>query len=297
MMLNVARALNASPQATVLGTSIKTDLRFAAILNGMSSTMWDFDDTLMEAIIHPSAPVFPALVAWSEHAGVPGKRLLQAFVLGVEAEARVGICLGREAHYERGWHITSTAGTFGAAAAIGKLLSLPPAQMQHAMGIASAQAAGLREMFGTSTKPMQVGKAAANGLLAALLAREGLTSAPRPLEGKTGYAYLVSTAPDFRPLQAPWGEELADSSQYLQALRLWNRGPPFDRRRDPVTPARGDGLGDRRHHGPGAPPDSGTHREARADRHPGGHLQRAAWRGGGAPGWEGRTAGVHDRKG
>ena len=206
MMLNVARALNSSPQATVLGTSIKTDLQFAAILNGMSSTMWDFDDTHMETIIHPSAPVFPALVAWGEHTRLSGKKLLQAFVLGFEAEARIGLCLGREGHYERGWHITSTAGTFGAAAAIGKLLSLSPSQMQHAMGIACAQANGLREMFGTYTKPMHVGKAAANGLLAALLAREGLTSAPQPLEGKAGYAYLVSTAPEFRPLKAPWGE-------------------------------------------------------------------------------------------
>ncbi|HSR11475.1 MAG TPA: MmgE/PrpD family protein [Thermodesulfobacteriota bacterium] len=206
MMLNVARALNSSPQATVVGTAIKADLQFAAILNGMSSTMWDFDDTHMETIMHPSAPLFPALVSWCEHARVPGRKLLQAFVLGFEAEARVGLCLGREGHYERGWHITSTAGTFGSAAALGKLLSLSPTQMQHAFGIACAQANGLREMFGTHTKPLHVGKAAANGLLSALLAREGMTSAPQPLEGKAGYAYLVSTAPDFRPLQEPWGE-------------------------------------------------------------------------------------------
>lgn len=204
MMLRVAEEMNSSPQATLLGTSIKTDLQFAAILNGMTSSMFDYDDTFLDTIIHPSAPVFPALLAWCEYKNLPGKRLLQNFIVGVEVEERIGLLLGRKGHYERGWHITGTAGTFGATAAIGKIIGLSEEKMAYALGIASTQPVGIREMFGTFTKPIHAGKAAANGILSALLAREGLTSSTRPLEAEKGYAHLVSESPDFSFLEENW---------------------------------------------------------------------------------------------
>ena len=204
MMLSVAKEMNSSPQATLLGTSIKIDLQFTAILNGMTSSMFDYDDTLLDTIIHPSAPVFPALLAWCEYKNLPGKLLLQNFIIGVEVEERIGLLLGRKGHYERGWHITGTAGTFGATAAMGKLIGLSQEKMVYALSIASTQTVGIREMFGTFTKPIHAGKAAANGILSALLAREGLTSSPHPLEAKKGYAYLVSESPDFSFLTEKW---------------------------------------------------------------------------------------------
>ncbi|MDR3561443.1 MAG: MmgE/PrpD family protein [Negativicutes bacterium] len=207
MMQNVAKTMNSSPQATFLGTSLKVDLEFAAILNGMSSSMFDFDDTFLETILHPSAPVFPALVAWCEHNNLPGKLVLQNFVIGAEVEERIALALGRQGHYEKGWHITGTAGTFGATAAMGKMLGLSQEQMVYALGIASVQPTGIRTMFGTYTKPIHAGKAASNGILSALLAREGMTSSLQSLEAPKGYCFLMSDSPDYSFLETPWGND------------------------------------------------------------------------------------------
>ncbi len=206
MGLNVAKILGSAPQATLLGTPIKIDMQFAALLNGMSSHIFDFDDTFLDTVLHPSAPVFPALLAWCEYHELAGKLFLQNFVIGVEVEQRIAqaIC---PSHYQRGWHVTGTAGTFGATAALGKLLDLPEEKMVYALGLASTQSTGLREMFGTMTKPFHPGKAAANGLLAALLAREGFTSSVQSLEARRGYLNVLSEAPCPAILEAPWGQE------------------------------------------------------------------------------------------
>ncbi len=207
MMLNVAKEMASTPQATVLGTNIRTDVQFAAILNGMSSSMFDFDDTFLDTILHPSAPVFPALVAWGEHKPLSGRLFLQAFVIGVEIEERVAQFLGRKGHYEKGWHVTGTAGTFGATAAMGRVLGLSKEQMLHAIGIASTQTAGVRTMFGTYAKPIHAGKSAANGMISAMLAKEGMTSSLEPLEAPKGYGFLASDSCDVSKLSAPWGDE------------------------------------------------------------------------------------------
>jgi 2-methylcitrate dehydratase PrpD len=207
MMLNVAKEMESAPQATVLGTGIRTDLQFASLLNGMSSSMFDFDDTFLDTILHPSAPVFPALVAWGEHKPLSGRLLLQAFVIGVEIEERVALFLGRKGHYEKGWHVTGTAGTFGATAAMAKILGLSKEQMVWALGIASTQAAGVRTMFGTYAKPIHAGKAASNGMLSALLAKQGMTGPPDPLEAPKGYGALASDSYDISQLSAPWGRD------------------------------------------------------------------------------------------
>jgi 2-methylcitrate dehydratase PrpD len=179
------------PQAAVLGRAERVDILHAALLNGISSHVLDFDDTHVRAI-HPSAPVLPALLAYAEWRKVGGARLLHAFVLGVEAEERIGLSVFPE-HYEAGWHITGTAGVFGAAAAAGRLLGLDEQKMAWALGIAATQSAGLQEMFGTDCKSLHPGRAAQGGLTAALLAARGFTSSERAVEAPRGFARVLST--------------------------------------------------------------------------------------------------------
>lgn len=179
------------PQAGVLGRSERASILNAALVNGVSSHVLDFDDTHARAI-HPSAPVLPALLACAEWRKVTGAEFVHAFVLGVEAEERVGLSVFPE-HYAIGWHITGTAGVFGSAAAFGKLLGLNEQQMCWALGIAATQSAGLREMFGTMCKSLHPGKAAQNGMVAALLAAKGFTSSEHGIEALRGFARVQST--------------------------------------------------------------------------------------------------------
>lgn len=179
------------PQAGVLGRSERLDILHAALINGISSHVLDFDDTHALAI-HPSAPVLPALLAFAEWRKTSGADLVHAFVLGVEAECRVGLSVFPE-HYDVGWHITGTAGVFGAAAATGKLLGLNEQQMTWALGIAATQSTGLREMFGSMCKSLHPGRAAQNGLTAALLAARNFTSSERAIEAPRGFAHVLST--------------------------------------------------------------------------------------------------------
>lgn len=179
------------PQAAVLGRTERVDILHAALLNGISSHVLDFDDTHARAI-HPSAPVLPALLAYAEWRKVSGRQFLHAFVLGVEAEERIGLSVFPE-HYDVGWHITGTAGVFGAAAAIGKLLALNEQQMAWALGIAATQSAGLRDMFGTMCKSLHPGRAAQNGLGAALLAAADFTSSEQAIEAPRGFAHVTSS--------------------------------------------------------------------------------------------------------
>lgn len=192
------------PQATVLGRAERVDILHAALLNGISSHVLDFDDTHARAI-HPSAPVLPALLALSEWRKVSGAEFVHAFVLGVEAEERIGLSVFPE-HYEAGWHITGTAGVFGAAAAAGKLLGLDGRSMAWALGIAATQSAGLQEMFGTMCKSLHPGRAAQGGLTAALLASKGFTSSEQAIEAPRGFARVLSTKFDPEIITAGLGE-------------------------------------------------------------------------------------------
>lgn len=192
-------------QASVLGRSERTDIFTAALLNGMSSHVLDYDDTHLKTVIHPGGPVLSAILALAEYQPVSGRDFLHAMVLGVEAECRIGNAVYPD-HYDRGWHITGTAGPFGAAAAAGKLLGLTEQQMVWALGIAAAQPVGLREMFGTMTKSLHPGRAAQNGLLAALLASRGFTSTDVGLEGKSGWANVLSTKQDWAEITGGLGD-------------------------------------------------------------------------------------------
>jgi 2-methylcitrate dehydratase PrpD len=183
-------------QASVFGREDRTDILHAALMNGITSHVFDFDDTHLPTIIHPSGPVASAIFALAEHQPVGGAELLHAFILGVEVECRIGNAVYPN-HYDVGWHITGTTGVFGAAAASGKLLGLDEQQMLWALGIAGTQSSGFREMFGTHCKSLHPGKAAQNGLAAALLAQKNFTSSNQVLEAKRGFANVMSTKQDY----------------------------------------------------------------------------------------------------
>jgi 2-methylcitrate dehydratase PrpD len=203
--LEALRPFMGSGQATVLGRGEKVDILNAAFLNGISSHVFDFDDTHLKTIIHPAGPVAAAILALAEHRPVSGAEFLTAFILGVETECRIGNSV-YPAHYDIGWHITGTAGVFGAAAATGKLLGLDEQQMIWALGIAGTQSSGFREMFGTMCKSFHPGRAAQNGLTAALLAKQNFTSSDRVLEAPRGFAQVMSTARNFDEITVGLGE-------------------------------------------------------------------------------------------
>jgi 2-methylcitrate dehydratase PrpD len=192
-------------EASVLGRSERVDIMLAALLNGITSHTFDFDDTHLRTVIHPSGPVASAILALAERQPVSGQEFLHAFVLGVEAECRIGNAV-YPSHYDAGWHITGTAGVFGGAAAAGRLLGLDEQQMAWALGIAATQASGLREMFGTMCKPFHPGNAARNGLLAALLARSNFTSSSESIEGRRGFANVLATSRNYEEVTARLGE-------------------------------------------------------------------------------------------
>jgi 2-methylcitrate dehydratase PrpD len=205
------------PQATVLGRRERMDALTASLMNGMSSHVLDFDDTHLKTVIHPAGPVAPAILALSEMQPISGRDFLHALIMGVEVECRIGNAV-YPAHYDRGWHITGTAGVFGAAAACGKLLGLSEQQMVWALGLAAAQPVGLREMFGSMTKSFHPGRAAQNGLTAAVLAAKNFTSTEVGLEGKSGWVHVVST-------DAKWDEITGQLGSRFE-LRL-NTYKPF----------------------------------------------------------------------
>lgn len=179
--------------SSILGTQgkQKADAQHAALINGIASHIHDYDDTHLETIIHPTGPVASALLACAEwQRPVSGKVFILALVAGIEAECKCGLAVW-PAHYDVGWHITSTTGSIGAAVAVGKLLALSVSQMQHAIGVAATQVTGLREMFGSDTKSFHPGRAAQNGLVAAVLASKGYTSSLTALEAKRGWASVV----------------------------------------------------------------------------------------------------------
>jgi len=183
------------PQATLLGRGGRVDVLTAACINAVSSNILDFDDTHLRSVIHPSVPVAAALVALAEHRKLGGADFLHAFVLGVDAECRIANAVS-PAHYESGWHITATCGVFGAAVAAGKALRLDARQMVWAIGIAATQASGMLEMLGSMSKSYNMGHAARNGLVAALLAENNITSSERALEAPRGFLNLLATASD-----------------------------------------------------------------------------------------------------
>ena len=191
--------------ASLIGAGTRTNLQNAALANGYLAHLEDYDDTHFPTVIHPSAPTIPAAFAVAEREGATGLDVLAATVIGIEACCRVGLSVYPN-HYDAGWHITGTCGVFGAAGAAGRLLGLDESQMTQALGIAGTQAAGVREVFGSMSKPFHAGRSAQSGVLAGLLARRGFTSTREILEGRRGFAAVLSTASDMEQITDALGE-------------------------------------------------------------------------------------------
>jgi 2-methylcitrate dehydratase PrpD len=202
------------PEANLLGRAERLDICNAALVNGISSHIFDFDDTHLKTIIHPAGPVASAILALAQHRTVRGADFVNALVLGIETECRIGNAVF-PSHYDMGWHITGSCGVFGAAAACGKLLGLSAQQMVWALGIAASQPVGLKVQFGSMTKSFHAGRAAQNGLTAALLAAQNFTSDNAPLEGKDGWAQALSRQCDWREVTDGLG------SRYEAALNTY----------------------------------------------------------------------------
>ncbi|MDQ8732522.1 MmgE/PrpD family protein [Bradyrhizobium sp. LHD-71] len=209
--LTVTAALRAlSPYSgaatsAIIGRTERLDAQSAAFINAISANLLDFDDTHLDTIIHPAAPVAAPVLALAQARGFPGHAVLTAFILGVEIECRVGNAVS-PGHYARGWHITSTCGVFGAAVACGKLLALSADQISNAIGIAASQSAGIVENLPSAAKNVSVGNAARNGLFAAVLAAEGYSASPRAIEGRLGWARAMGDEPDLVRLTGGLGE-------------------------------------------------------------------------------------------
>jgi len=198
-------AFSGGNQATLIGRRERIDALSAAFLNAAGANVLDFCDTHVPTAIHPTAPVAPALLAFAELRRVSGRDLLLAFVLGQEVECRIGLAMS-PSHYNKGWHITSTCGVFGAAAGAGKLVNLTATQMGWALGTASTQSAGLCECLGTPTKSVSVGNAARNGLWSALLAANNFDGPPEPLNGVQGFYNAMGETPRLSLLTDGLGE-------------------------------------------------------------------------------------------
>ena len=203
--LAAVQMLAPAPQATLAGRAERVDMANAALINGISSHTFDFDDTHLKTIIHPAGPVASALLPLAEHLGSTGREVIDALVLGIDVACRMGNTVYPN-HYDRGWHITGTTGMLGSAAACARLLKLNTEQTAMALGIAASQPIGLREQFGTMTKPFHPGAAARAGLMSALLAKQGFTASPKALEAPRGWAQVVSDKYDWTEVTHELGE-------------------------------------------------------------------------------------------
>ncbi|HXF54304.1 MAG TPA: MmgE/PrpD family protein [Hyphomicrobiaceae bacterium] len=180
--------------ATVIGSSLRVAPRFAAFANGVGIHADDYDDTQLAVakdrvyglLTHPTAPALPAALAVGEALGASGREVMLAYHLGVEVECKIAEAINPR-HYQTGFHSTATCGTFAAAAAAGKLMGQDVETLQRSLSIAGSQSAGLRENFGTMTKPFHAGRAAESGVVAAQFAGLGWTATDRILEAPRGF--------------------------------------------------------------------------------------------------------------
>lgn len=201
LALNAAGSL---PKAHVVGHAQKMGVLEAALMNGQMGHVLDFDDTHMEGVVlHTSSPVLSALFSAATLVPCSGQDLMLAYVLGFEAGVRMG--KASPGHHEGGWHLTGTLGTLAAAIASARLLGLSASQTTYCLGIAATQSAGLQQNRGTMSKSFHAGKAAQNGLLAALLAREGFDSSTEIIEGRKGFSVTFADRHEAAPMTSNLG--------------------------------------------------------------------------------------------
>ena len=182
----VVRAEGGIALATVVGTTLKTSPGWAALANGAAGHAHDFDDTNFALLGHPSVPLLSAALAAGEAEMADGRALVVSYIVGFEVDVALGAALNPD-HYTRGWHATASIGTLGCAATAARIMGLDVVQTRHALAIAASHASGLKENFGSMTKPYHAGHAARSGILAAQLARDGMTASESALEGRQGY--------------------------------------------------------------------------------------------------------------
>ena len=177
------RKMGGVAESSIIGSDLKTSPYLAALANGTMGHALDYDD--MGGFGHPSVVLVPAVLAIGESMGASGKDILTAYVVGFEVAA----CLRQQlwTHYLRGWHATGNFGSLGAGAAVARLLKLDVHQVRMVLGIAASLAGGLRQNFGTMTKPLHAGQAAANGIKAALLTQAGFTADENIIETPLGF--------------------------------------------------------------------------------------------------------------
>ena len=196
ILLDVFKLEGGKHQSSIAGVRARTTIQNAALANGYLGHLEDYDDTHFPTVIHPSSPTLPSSLSIGEHLSASGKDVLVASILGMELCCRIGMAVHPH-HYNEGWHITGTCGVFGSAIAAGRILGLSADQMIAALGIAGTQASGIREVFGSMTKPFHPGRSAQSGLLATLLAQRGFTSAETILEGRRGFGAVLSDKCDW----------------------------------------------------------------------------------------------------
>ena len=195
IIIDYVKDAGGKEQASIIGTKIKTNISNAALANGLIGHALDFDDYHEATVIHASAACLPAILAVAENVGSSGEEVLTALILSIDIALRIGLGLG-DYHYQRGWHTTATAGIFGATAGAAKILKLDTDKIVTAFGICGTQASGLRQAFGTMSKPFHTGKVSMEGVLSALLADKGFTSAQEIVEGELGMLEVLTDTPD-----------------------------------------------------------------------------------------------------
>ena len=193
------RDLGSRGVSSVVGTDLRIGAPDSALANGTLGHALDYDDVSWRMIGHPGVTILPAIVALAETLPkVSGRDVILAYVLGFEVTAKLGSVLNL-GHYDKGWHATGTFGTMGATAGAAKILGLDEHQTLMALGTAASMAAGSRQNFGTDTKPFHAGRAAQNGVTAAMLASRGFTSDPGMLEARWGFCNLYGGATPYDP--------------------------------------------------------------------------------------------------
>ena len=207
------REIGGKQECAVLGTVLSAPAPQAALANGVAGHAMDYDDTQLSTsrqavyglLTHPTTPVLAAAMAVGERQKITGAEFLLAYIVGVEIECRIADSINPR-HYQSGFHSTATIGGLGAVMAVGKILRLRENTLVQALGICASMASGLRENFGTMTKPLHAGRAAENGVTAALLARRGFTAVTNILEAKRGFYHAMGGGYDESKIAGRFGQ-------------------------------------------------------------------------------------------
>ena len=202
VLCQYSEEMGGKPTATVIGRSFKTTTLEAALINGAMSHALDYDDVTFITKTHPSAALIPGALPLAEEVGASGAELLLSYLVGFEVSCAVGDAISPAYYDDLGWHPTGPLGTLGAAAASARLLRLSPEETAMAISLAASQASGLRQNFGTMTKPYHAGAACRAGINAAKLVRAGFTASGDALEGRFGFMRAFSGGSGYDPDKA-----------------------------------------------------------------------------------------------